>query len=149
MKFKSRVFIGLIPDNGGMRKNPKFLKILLRKISEYLAVFVARQYDEQGTMRNKCSAEIFDSLFVQNSHVQNIANIYKKDKAKKWVAAKRKRTKSNKNHTKQKQNNIVDKVGNIKHLRVKLEVTYTAEELSAIFRMIKQKEIEEYKNRQK
>jgi len=98
-------------------------------------------------MRNKCSAEIFDSLFVQNNHVQNMANIYKKDKAKKWAAAKRKREKARKNQT--EQNNINDKVGDIKHLRVKLEVTYTAEELSALIRMIKQKEIEEYKNRQK
>nr|MBQ0091070.1 hypothetical protein [Candidatus Enterousia merdequi] len=74
---KSKLFVAMLPTDNKLYKNPKFLKILIRKICEYLSTYTCRiaekpniPANQQIINRSKFANNLFAALFENNTYVQ-------------------------------------------------------------------------------
>ena len=99
IKFKTRLFLRMISGDANIVKNPRFLRVLIRKISEYLSVYTSRSavkadipVEQQNINRNEYANRLFQELFSNNAHVQYQTKTYTHKKERDWgISQKKKR----------------------------------------------------------
>lgn len=83
LKSRTITFIGTIPENNGMCRNPRFLKSLIGKISEFLSTYVSKKYADPDKERNKCTHDLIQ-YFVEYPVLKNMMKKFVKNKNKEW-----------------------------------------------------------------
>ena len=114
-------FLGTLPENNGMCRNPRFLKNLISKISEFLSVYVAKKFENPDKERNNCT-HVLSEYFKEHHVFKNIMQNFQRSKEREWglkQKAMRETRKSIKERKAKKAKPIIS---------VHVEVSYTPEQ---------------------
>ena len=121
LKSRTIIFLGTLPEKDGMCRNPRFLKNLISKISEFLSVYVAKQFETPDKERNK-STHVLIEYFNKHHALKSIMEKFQRSKEREWgltQKAKREEKEAAKARKTKKEKPTVS---------VHVEITYTPEQ---------------------
>lgn len=102
LKFRTRIFLRMLPFGEQTYRNPRFLRILVQMICDYLSVYIVRK--DANLKRNEVTAALYESLFNHNPCIQNTKRSFIRETERAWgLAQKEKREAKEKKEKEQEQ----------------------------------------------
>lgn len=83
IKENTILFLRTLPETDGIYRNPRFLKNLIAKISEFLSNYVAKQFSNPSEKRNSCTAALIE-YFTTHPTLKNMMEKFQKQKELEW-----------------------------------------------------------------
>lgn len=101
LKFRTRIFLRMLPSDEAIYRNPRFLRILVQLISDYLSVYIVRK--DANLKRNEVTAALYETLFNKNSCIQKKKNSFIREKQRAWGLAQKERREAKEREAKEKE----------------------------------------------
>ncbi len=74
LKFKTRTFLRMLPIDNELYTHPRFLRILTRQISNYLARYIARK--DENSDRVTIADQLYQELHNNNSFIKHKQDVF-------------------------------------------------------------------------